>query len=147
MSELICIPDWQQYLDIEPNWEERWPNFTAEELRCRGTGQLLLVPTSLDRLQAIRTGLGFAFTVTSAGRAPEYNAIVSSTGRNGPHTTGRAWDIKMFGEEAYRLICAAHGHGFTGIGVKQHGEYSKRFIHLDDLSNGPGVPRPWCWSY
>ena len=125
MSELIHIDDWERWFDIEPDWESRWPNFTPEELRCRGTGQLLLVPTSLDKLQSIRTGLGFSFPITSAGRAPEYNAIVSKkTGLVGPHTTGRAWDLRLFGENAYRVIAAAHGHGFTGIGVKQHGPHN-----------------------
>lgn len=148
MTELIHINNWQDWAQIEPDWETRWPNFSPEELRCRGTDQLLLVPESLDRLQAIRTGLGFPFAITSAGRSPEHNAIVSEkTGRDGPHTTGRAWDIAVLGENAYRLVCAAYGHGFTGIGVKQNGPHDKRFIHLDDIGSGGRHPRPWCWSY
>jgi hypothetical protein len=35
--------------------------------------------------------------------------------------------------------------GFTGIGVQQKG--GGRFIHLDNLPNGPGQPRPTVWSY
>ncbi len=34
-----------------------------------------------------------------------------------------------------------------GIGIKQKGDYASRFVHLDDLPNGSGQPRPWCWSY
>lgn len=147
MTNLIKLDNWQDYLLAEPDWEERWPNFSPEELRCRGTGQLLFVPSSLDRVQAIRTGLGFSLPITSAGRAPEYNAIVSSTGTSGPHTTGHAWDFGVWGENAYRLIAAAHGHGFTGMGVKQHGPHNKRFIHLDDIKPGGSAPRPWLWSY
>jgi hypothetical protein len=35
--------------------------------------------------------------------------------------------------------------GFTGIGVAQKG--SGRFMHLDDLLNDEGQPRPTIWSY
>ncbi len=119
MNELVHVDDWERWFDIEPEWDERWPNFPPEELRCRGTGQLLLVPASLDRVQAIRTGLGFSLPITSAGRAPEYNAIVSSTGRDGPHTTGHAVDIRIRGADALKLTYLAQQLGFTGIGVNQ----------------------------
>jgi zinc D-Ala-D-Ala carboxypeptidase len=35
--------------------------------------------------------------------------------------------------------------GFTGIGVSQKGAI--RFIHVDDLPDAPGQPRPTIWSY
>jgi zinc D-Ala-D-Ala carboxypeptidase len=43
------------------------------------------------------------------------------------------------------MIRMALSVGFTGIGVKQHG--AGRFIHLDDLPNAEGQPRPHLWSY
>ncbi len=45
------------------------------------------------------------------------------------------------------LIALAHKHGFSGIGLRQHGDYKGRFVHLDDLSNATGRPRPWIWTY
>lgn len=35
--------------------------------------------------------------------------------------------------------------GFTGIGIKQHGD--NRFIHLDDLREPDHAPRPTIWTY
>jgi hypothetical protein len=50
------------------------------------------------------------------------------------------------GHEVYVLTKLAMQHGFTGIGLKQHG--ASRFLHLDDLPNGnPTGPRPWIWTY
>lgn len=99
----------------------------------------------MEKVQAIRDRAGFPFTVTSAARCPNYNSQVSSTGRTGPHTTGRAIDIGARGEQAYRIVGLAMLMGFTGIGVNQKG--GARFVHLDDLPNGPGCPRPYIWSY
>lgn len=125
----------------------RWRNFTPEELTCRGTGQIVVVPEFMDKLQRLRTALGFPFPVTSGYRAPEYNAKVSTTGLDGPHTTGRAVDLRLQGEEALRVIARAGAFGFTGIGVKQHGALAGRFVHLDDLWATSRRPRPWIWSY
>lgn len=126
----------------------RWPNFTPEELRCRGTGELAMDDEFMDRLQALRETLGFALPVSSGYRTPEYNARASGTGLHGPHTTGHAVDIVISGPRVVRLVSVALRLGFTGVGVKQSGDHAGRFIHLDDLPvNGAGHPRPRIWSY
>ena len=94
------------------------------------------------KINAMRRELGFPFIVTSAYRCPEYNAQISSTGGDGPHTTGRAIDIAVSRKKAYKLLESAFDHGMTGIGVSQKGQV--RFIHLDDLYN---EYRPNVWSY
>lgn len=99
----------------------------------------------MQRIEQLRSQCPFSFTVTSAARCPEYNAKVSTTGRTGPHTTGRAIDIAVRGAQAWEFLRKAMFMGFTGIGVNEKGE--TRFIHLDDLPNGPGCPRPTVWSY
>lgn len=127
---------------------EKWswgPFFVPKEMRCRGTNKLILNVESMNKLWAIRNAADFPFVITSAGRSPEYNDKVSNTGLDGPHTTGQAFDIAVFGTKAFWLINNAQKFGFTGIGVKQNGPMSKRFIHLDDLVTGK--PRPWVWSY
>lgn len=101
-------------------------------------------PDFMSKLVALRTYLDFPFPVSSAFRCPEHNQRVSSTGANGPHTTGRAIDIAVRGEQAYEIVSQAARFGFTGIGVAQKG--GGRFIHLDDLEY-PDAPRPWVWSY
>jgi len=83
--------------------------------------------------------------VSSGARCPKYNALVSSSGEEGPHTTGNASDFLISRAPANKLLKLALINGFTGIGIKQHG--SSRFIHLDTLDNGPGCPRPTIWSY
>lgn len=117
--------------------------FTEKELRCRHCGENHIEPSFLEKLNRMRHEAGFPFPVSSAYRCPAHNMNVSSTGPNGPHTTGRAIDIKVSGERAFWIISNAARFGFTGIGVNQKGDYSGRFIHLDDLEEG----RPWVWSY
>ncbi len=132
--------------DVRPD-DWRWFNFTPHEMRCRGTGELLVDPGFMDRLQAIRERLGFRFPVTSGYRAPSYNAQVSKTGTSGPHTTGRSVDVAVWGGEADLLIDTMKEFGFTGRGMRQHGAVSGRFVHLDDLDDAPSCPRPRSWTY
>lgn len=133
------------------NW--RWPNFTPWELRSdrddatRDDFKCWLVPEFLDRLQALRTALGFPLTITSYYRSPAYNAAHSGTGETGPHTTGMAVDIQCSGGRAFKINEAAARFEFTGIGWQQKGPHAKRFIHLDTLDNSDRHPRPWIWSY
>lgn len=127
---------------MEPTWP--FEHFTKEELECKcGCGGL----PELDfvkKLERLREELGFPMPVTSGYRCPDYNARVSSTGRTGPHTTGRAVDIGVDRYRAWRLILEAMPE-FTGIGLQQKGQ--GRFVHLDDLPNAEGQPRPTVWSY
>lgn len=99
----------------------------------------------MNRVEMLRAHCGFPLVITSAMRCPDYNAKVSDTGRTGPHTTGRAIDIAIRGEQAVKLVENALLLKFTGIGVSQKG--ASRFIHIDLLANGPGCPRPTIWSY
>ena len=121
-------------------------NFTREELACKHCGRMDIPQASIDRLQLVRERMGIPLKVSSGYRCPDYNAQVSETGRTGPHTKD-AFDVLISGAEAYLLIQTAIKMGFTGIGVSQKGPHEKRFIHLDDLPNEPGQPRPTIWSY
>ncbi len=130
----------------------RFQYFTADELACRCgecdfIGEDEMDARFMRRIVDLRKKLDFPFVVTSAFRCPKYNAKVSKTGLDGPHTTGRAIDLKIFGYRAFKLLSLAGQYGMTGIGVSQRGEHAKRFLHLDDLDEGEGRPRPWPWSY
>ena len=120
-----------------------WPHFLPAELRCRCCGLYLRVPEFLDRLEELRRTVGVPLKVTSGYRCPAYNAKVSTTGSEGPHTTGRAVDLLVSHETAYKVAAAGLELGFTGLGIKQHGPAAARFLHLDDLARG----RPRIWSY
>lgn len=123
-----------------------WKYFTREEFQCRcGCGGNEIQDSFIDKMDELRDRVGFALAVNSGYRCPEHNKNVSSTGLTGPHTTGRASDLKVNRKRAYKLMAEASVMGFTGIGFKQHG--GSRFIHLDDLDDAPGQPRPVIWSY
>lgn len=121
------------------------PHFSDDELRCRCGCGMLPKQDFMQRVEELRLKYGKPLRVTSAARCPEHNAKVSGTGLTGPHTTGRAIDFGVLGNEAHFLLELALESGFTGIGVNQKG--GARFLHIDDLPNAPGHPRPWVWSY
>lgn len=127
--------------------EKRWPSFKKEEFACRHCGQCHMDEGFLDKMQLVRDTIGIPMIVSSGFRCPEYNVQVSSTGEDGPHTTGHAADIRISGQNAFKLVKAAAIIGMTGIGVAQKGAFHSRFIHLDDLPNSVRTPRPWVWSY
>ena len=123
----------------------RYENFSEAEFRCSCCGKADMDAGFLDKLQAIRTAYGKPMRINSGYRCPDYNDAVSGSGRDGPHTTGRAADIGLSGADAREIVGMAYRQGMTGIGVKQKGPHNSRFIHLDDLD--PPHPRPTIWSY
>lgn len=150
MTEVLSFP----HFSAVPKDQWPWENFTPQEMACRESGMIAVAIKFMHRLQRTRNTFAQAMHVTSGYRSPEYNRKVSKTGFFGPHTTGRAVDIRVYGEAAFRLVRIALAHGFTGIGIKQKGPHHLRFIHLDELESkeasgeeNPGRKRPWIWSY
>lgn len=121
-------------------------NFTDEEFNCNCGCGALPSRQFQDKVQYLRTLWGKPLKVSSARRCPVYNQQVSSTGPDGPHTKD-AIDFEMSGEDVWHFVRLAMNNGFTGIGVHQRGPHDKRFVHLDDLPDEPGQPRPRVWSY
>lgn len=118
--------------------------FKASELACKCNncdgGEM--DPGFMLHLIAMREEAGFPFHLSSAYRCPEHNSQVSSTGRDGPHTTGKAADILCNGGMAQTILKLALKHGMVGIGVNQKGPHQSRFIHVDTARNIPAT-----WSY
>jgi uncharacterized protein YcbK (DUF882 family) len=124
------------------------PHFSKEELACKCGCGMLPAKDFIEKLEAIRVVYAKPMRVNSAARCPEHNAKVSSTGRTGPHTTGRAIDIGVSGHDAHELLRIAMRVGyFRGVGVSQKGPHASRLLHFDDILNADGQPRPWIWSY
>ncbi len=124
----------------------KWKWFSRSEFICRcGCQTNEIADDFIDKLDQLRETCGFRLRVTSGYRCPSHNARVSGTGATGPHTTGRAADIAVDRERAFDVLAWAADIGFSGIGIKQHGD--GRFIHLDDLEHASGRPRPTVWSY
>ena len=127
------------------NWK-KYPNFKAEEFRCKHTGKDGMSASFLERLQKLRTAYGKPINITSGYRHHTHPVEAKKpAGTKGAHTTGRAVDIAISGHDAHELLTLAMDHGFSGIGIRQHG--GSRFIHLDDLEGAIGQPRPWVWTY
>ena len=133
--------------DNVPKKAWSWPHFTPREMRCRYSNGVMIAPDFMDRLERVRQRFEKPMRVTSAYRTPLYNAQISGTGVRGPHTTGQAVDVAVYGADALRLVRLAIAEGFTGIGLKQHANPAYRFVHLDDLPTALGQPRPWIWTY
>ncbi len=123
---------------------ENFANFSEAEFVCRcGCGRADMKDRFIDTLQQARQAYGRSMVITSGFRCPDYNARISSTGRTGPHTTGRAADIKVSGKNVFYLLGIAYAMDLRGIGLKQHGPMAGRFMHLDDLWK----KRPRVWTY
>lgn len=122
----------------------RWRYFRLSEFNCSHCGQNHTDFAFIDRLDELRARCGFPLKINSGYRCPDHNAAVSKTGRTGPHTRS-AVDLEVDRGRAYIVLREALAMGFSGIGVAQRGE--SRFIHLDDLPDAAGQPRPTVWSY
>jgi len=128
-----------------------WNNikhFSMSEFACKcgecGSDGSEMNLNFVAKLDHLRKALSVPFRVTSGYRCPHYNDDVSSTGADGPHTTGQAADLNLFGGNVLRLMMHLDGVLITGFGMNQKGPYEKRVVHLDDIYDGP---RPWVWTY
>jgi zinc D-Ala-D-Ala carboxypeptidase len=120
-------------------------HFTENELKCEcGCGRAEMDADFMVKLEQIREYWGKPMLLSSAYRCPDHNKNVSSTGENGPHTTGKAVDILCYGNDALELIDLVTDVGINGLGLSQKGSFSSRFIHIDDIETGN---RPWAWTY
>ena len=115
--------------------------FKEEEFRCKcGCGGAAMDETFVRMIDTLRHEYGRPLKVNSGYRCPNHNAKVSGTGMTGPHTTGKAVDLGVFGPDADRLLELAYKVGFNGKGINQKGVLGGRFIHLDMLDKR-------IWSY
>jgi zinc D-Ala-D-Ala carboxypeptidase len=123
---------------------DRWPNFSFAEMRCSHTRICRLDPSFMDRLQGLRSLLKKAMVITSGYRAPSH-PVEAGKPHPGTHSEGRAVDIRCGSGDAWKIVTAAGGLGFTGIGVSQSSQ-TARFVHLDDIDK-TAWSRPAMWSY
>lgn len=126
------------------DWRGPYKHFSKKEMACRCGCGLLPKHELMVRLVRLRKLCGFALPVTSGARCESHNA---SLGGGPAHPLGVAADIRVSGRKALKLLLFALLLGFTGVGVKQHGEHGRRFIHLDILWKHDSAFRPTLWSY
>lgn len=119
------IHDFAHWRDVPARlW--RWPNFSPEEIACRGDGTIRVNEAALDRLQALRDRLARPIIVHSAYRSPDYNRKVGGAPRS-QHLLGAAFDISMANHDPHAFEAAAREAGFTGFGFYPR----QNFMHID----------------
>ena len=119
--------------------------FTEDEFKCSHTGNCKMNQDFVDKLNLLREVFGKPLIITSGYRDPTHPIEAAKKFGPGAHTTGKAVDISISRESAYKLLRLSLDFGFTGIGINQKG--SARFLHIDQLENKPNQPRPTIWSY
>jgi zinc D-Ala-D-Ala carboxypeptidase len=104
----------------------RWPNFSPEEIACRGDGKIKINEAALDKLQALRDKLEVPLIVHSAYRSPDYNRRVGGA-KQSMHLQGAAFDISMANHDPESFKAAALAVGFAGFGFYPR----QNFMHID----------------
>ncbi len=116
-------------------------NFHIDEFRCQHCGKDGIDMDFARTIDKLRDDVGFPLIISSGYRCAEH-PIEARKEKPGAHTTGRAVDLAVTGEQALIVLKAALNMGFQRVGVQQKG--SGRFIHLDQAL---GFPAPAIWSY
>lgn len=125
--------NWKDYPAAD--WKQRWPNFSPQEMACRGTGKLAVNERAMDMLQSLRTAAGKPFIIRSAYRSPEHNKRVGGA-KASKHMEAIAFDIDMTNHVPDEFIAAAQAAGFMGIGTYP----GSNFLHID------ARPAPARWG-
>lgn len=116
--------------------------FSLAETECKCGCGFDLTPEFKAHCDELRRAYGRPLPMTGGARCPSYNQKVSKTGPQGPHTTGKAADFGVRGEDALLLmVLALERPVFRGFGANQKGE--GRFIHLDATAR----PVRQFWTY
>ena len=126
------------------NWN-KYPNFTKEEFDCKHTGENRMRPEFMETLQMIRETFGKPMIISSGYRDPSH-PVEARKENPGEHSYGLAADIKIAGDAVSDLLVIAYGYGIRRFGIKQHGAWNGRFVHLgmgDKQLNFPAT----TWSY
>ena len=124
--------------------------FSADELKCKETGENNMQQEFVDKLNLLRDSFGKSLIVSSGFRSTEHSVEKRKVNPLGsPHTSGRAVDLLLHGKDAFDFLhLVMQSRLMTGIGFSQRNRnQSARFIHLDDLESSSSRPRPHIWSY
>jgi zinc D-Ala-D-Ala carboxypeptidase len=107
-------------------WETtRWPNFTPKELSCKCCGEYYHDPSSLDKLQKLRTIINKPIILNSAHRCVDHNAKQPGASKNSRHLK-IAFDISLNNHNPISVLTTA-----LLVEFKAYGIY-RSFLHLDN---------------
>lgn len=131
---------------LKPAQFSRYPNWSAQEMACKHTGQHGMQDYFMDALQRIRMRVGRPLVATSGFRHPTHPAE-SAKARPGAHAYGVAADIRAWGTaEVLSLIDAARAEGITRFGISAR-EEKGYFLHMDMADREYGFPPGVLWTY
>ena len=120
--------------------------FYLTELACSHCGKMELGEPFLAELDRLREAFDGPLVVSSGYRCAQH-PVEAKKAAPGAHNRA-AIDACVYGATAYRLLGIAQLLGWTGIGVRQKGPLSSRYLHLDREESPRGeAPRPTVWSY
>jgi zinc D-Ala-D-Ala carboxypeptidase len=125
-------------------WNYRF--FNKNEFVCGCCGKAEMDDEFMRKMVNLRLAAKQPVLITSGFRCEKHNKKVGGASHS-PHLEGLAADIEVLGADARRLVGAAEFCGFSGIGISQKGDWSSRFIHVDNAKETENRPRPWIWSY
>ena len=112
----------------------------------------------MQKIYELRKFVNSPFYQVSAYRCPDYNDKISRTGKDGPHTFGRAIDFTLKNMYTMKLMegifqylpsLFKKQYIITGIGIKDK-KNGLVIIHLDDLTDDDDPKfsmRPNLWIY
>lgn len=122
--------------------------FTADELRCKHTGELVVVPSFLAALDTLRAAFGRPIVVNSGYRSPMH-PIERRKPSPGFHSKGVAADIRPasgplrpLAELAVRITRPDGARLFTGIGV----DPTRNYIHVDTGTRAGNARALWRYD-
>lgn len=113
---------------------KRWPNFSFDELKCKGTGSLRVHYSTMDALQRLRLMIRRPIAINSYYRSPEYNERIGGAPAS-YHLLGKAVDTTLWNGNITgraQLVYFATLCGFRGFG------FYPTFNHIDT-----GPARSW----
>jgi len=146
IQENVVYSSWR--LVDKAEFQKRWPNFSPEELACKGTGKVMFNFRALDLLQKLRVKLGRPILLNSAFRSPEHNRAVGGA-TNSFHMKAMAFDCRMTNHNPEEFERAAVEVGFRGVGHYP----SSNFMHVDARQTssvvrwkGTGANNKWFFS-
>ena len=122
--------------------KSQWEHFSVEELDCPCCHRTGMNDDFMEIVEGFRQRLGFPFVVSSGFRCAAHNTAIGGA-KDSAHLYGRAVDIAVAFEQASELIkIAVRSGSITGVGIKQHGNVSGRYVHLDNYHDKLTI-----WSY
>lgn len=119
------------------NWDERFKNFSKDELKCQHCGAHGINLEFLDDIQLLREQYGKPMVVTSAYRCPEH-PIEAKKARPGEHSEGLAIDFAVPTEDFLMISWLWYSLGYQRVGWNPGS-----FIHL----GGSKVRPQTVWTY